>query len=409
MRPVRLTGGLAFLLALTLAVRAEPLTGEVVVMTRTEVRSGPSEAFYATSTLGPGDRVTIVTDKDVPWLASKPVPAGWLAIKPPRGSFSWVNKRFLQITGSTATVEGDTKVRIGSTLYGGMPNVEQVELKRSTGVFIVGKEQTDVDGIWVPIGPAPQEVRYIPANAVQAAPPVQTASTAPPPLAPVAGQNPTASATPPAPAAPEDPLWTQAQKAEQEGKRDEAERLYRELAHQTQNHDLRISCWNRIHHLRQSQVAAAPATSQALNPASSYYPQPAANIQPIPAPGYPNQPPPATVPPIRPASQYTYTPEIPVPTPAQTPQANYSPSPAPAVQPVIKTLKPGILRLSSQSVYNQPAFFLDTVDEVIYVTASPGLDLRPYLNTRVSLTGPVDYHPGYRRNHITVYQLIPVQ
>lgn len=409
MRPVRLIGGLAFFLALTPGVRSEPLTGEVVVTTRTQVRSGPSEAFYATSMLVPGDRVTIVTEKEVPWLAAKPVPAGWLAIKPPRGSFGWVNKRFLTITPNGAIVGGDTRVRIGSSLYGGLPNVEQVTLQKGLLVTVVDKEKTDVDGIWVPIAPATQEVRYIPANAVQAAPPVQTASTAPPPVAPVPGQNTAASTPPPAPAAPEDPLWVQAQKAEQEGKRDEAERLYRELAHQTQNHDLRISCWNRIHHLRQSQVAAVPANPQAPNPAASYYPQAAANIQPIPAPGYANQPPPATVPPIRPASQYTYTPEIPVPAPVQTPQANYSPGPTPAVQPVVKTLKPGILRVSSQSVYNQPAFFLDTVDEVLYVTASPGLDLRPYVNTRVSLTGPVDYHPGYRRNHITVYQLIPVQ
>lgn len=407
MRPERLIGGLAFLLALTLAVRAEPLTGEVVVTTRTQVRSGPSEAFYATSTLDPGDRVTVVTDKDVPWLTSKPVPAGWLAIKPPRGSFSWVNKRFLTVTSSGATVEGDTRVRIGSSLYGGMPNVEQVEAKRSTLVSIVGKEQTDVDGIWVPITPVPQEVRYIPASAVQAAPAVQTASTTPPPAS-VPGQNPTASAAPPPPAASPDPMWVQAEQAEHEGKRDEAERLYRELAHKTQNHDLRIACWNKIHQLHPNPVAAAPANPQVAGPASSYYPQPAANIQPIPAPGYPNQPPPATVPPIRPASQYTYTPEIPIPAPAQTPQANYSPSPAPAAQPAVRTLKPGILRVASQSVYNQPAFFLDTVDEVIYVTASPGLDLRPYVNARVSLTGPVDYHPGYRRNHITVWQLIPV-
>jgi hypothetical protein len=409
MRPVRLIGGLAFLLALTLGVRSEPLTGEVAVTTRTQVRSGPSEAFYATSMLVPGDRVTIVTEKEVPWLAAKPVPAGWLAIKPPRGSFSWVNKRFLTVTGGAATVEGDTRVRVGSSLYGGLPNVEQVTLQKGAIVTIVDKDKTDVDGIWVPIAPATQEVRYIPANAVQPAPAVQTASTAPPPVAPVPGQNATAPAPPPAPTAPEDPLWTQAKKAEQDGKRDEAERLYRQLAHQTQNHDLRIACWNQIHHLRQGQVAAAPANPQAPNPAASYYPQ-AANIQPIPAPGYTNQPPRATVPPIRPASQYTYTPEIPVPAPTQTPQANYSPSAAPPVQAPIKTLGPGILRVSSRSVYNQPGFFLDTGDgQPVYVTASPGLDLTRYVGSRVSLTGPVDYHPGYRRNHITVYQLIPVQ
>lgn len=403
MRPMRLIGGLTLFLALPLAVRAEPLTGEVMVTAPIQVRSGPSNAYYPTSKLAPGDRVTIVTGKEIPWLASKQPPAGWLAIKPPRGSLSWVNKRFLNITGSQAVVLGETTVRVGSSVYGGLPNVEQTKLQRGAIVTITGKEQQDVDGIWIPITPAPQEVRYIPADVVKAAPPVQTAATAAPPLAPLPGRDVTSSPPPaPPPATPDDPLWTQAKKAEQEGKQDEAERLYRQLAGQTPSHDLRIRCWNQIHFLHQSQVAAAP-----VNPAASYYPGPASTIQPIPAQGYPNQPPPATVPPIRPASQYTYTPEIPIPNPAQKPQANYSPNQAPAPQAPVRAFA-GTLLHSYRTVYGQPGFALDQDNgQLVYVTAALGLDLRPYIGHQVKLTGPVVYHPDYRKYSVTAIQVTP--
>ena len=118
--------------------------------------------------------------------------------------------------------------------------------------------------------------------------------------------------------------------------------------------------------------------------------------------------PPATVPPIRPASQYTYTPEIPVPTPVQTPQANYSPGAAPASQATVLSFV-GTLLQSSRTVYGQPGFGLDTGNgQLIYVTASPGLDLKPHIGHRVSLTGPVIYHPDYRKYHLTATQVTPV-
>ncbi len=412
MRPVRLIGSLALLLALTLPMRAEPPTGEAVITVRTEVRSGPSMAFYPTSTLVPGDRVTIVTAKEIPWLATKAPPPGWLAIRPPNGSFSWVNKRFLTISGNAATVESETSVRVGSSLYNGLPIVEQAKVTRGTPVIIAGKEQTDVDGIWVPITPVPQEVRYIPADAVKPAPPVQTASTTPPP-APVPGHDAAGAAPPPSPATPNDPLWTQAEKAEQEGKRDEARRLYQQLAGQTKNPDVRLACINRIQSLS-NPPATMPANPQALRPAASYYSQQTPGVPPIPAPGYPNQPPPASVPPIRPASQYTYTPEIPVPAAAQRPQANYSPGPTQSPQAAAQVrTKPGWLYHSyNTQVFGQPAFFFDMgPDQLMYAVASPGLDLSWYekRNVKVSLIGSVYYHLGWRKNYIVVTKVIPEQ
>src|SRR5262249_6829930 len=150
---------------------------------------------------------------------------GWLAIKPPRGSFSWINTRFVQKLGPFQwSVENEVPVPVyyGSQLVNAPPTVEAVRVPRGTIVVSIGEPQvtgmeskTGIDGKWLPIEPPPTEKRYIRAEAVQRVNFVQTASSkAGTPLpgsssgafAPVAAPYSVAAR----PAGSSDPLWLQA-------------------------------------------------------------------------------------------------------------------------------------------------------------------------------------------------------
>ena len=54
----------------------------------TYVRSGPGKNYYPTDKLARGDKVEVYRHD----------PGGWYAVRPPRGSFSWVPARLLQPT-----------------------------------------------------------------------------------------------------------------------------------------------------------------------------------------------------------------------------------------------------------------------------------------------------------------------
>ena len=398
MRATRIIGSLAWLLALGLPAPADPVPAEAVVIAPVEVRSGPSEKFYSTSRLNAGERVKVADEKVVPWLADKAPPAGWLAILPPPGSFSWVNQRFLTIHGQTAMVHEEAPVRVGSSLYNGPPEVEQVKLQRGLVVTIVGAKETSGDGIWWPIAPAPQEVRYIPANAVQAAAPVQTASSSAPPAA---GQKAAG------PDAPDDPLWAQAEQAKREGKLAEAHDLFMKLASQTKDHGLQVRCYNQMAYLKNTQPPAMP-TYVAGRPAAPGYPNAAADARIVPTPSYPYPQtvgtPPAS--PSRATSQYTYVPQRPGYAGGQG--AAWTGANGVAVPPP-QWKGPGRLVRSAVPVHGQPAYVLDMGggQPLVYVTAQPGVNLEPYVNRYVSLLGPVDYHMGYRKEHLTALQVVP--
>lgn len=141
--------------------------GEWTIVAEVEVRSGPSRDFPATSRLQRGDRIELVQEvKEQP---------GWLAIRPPQGSFSWIDAKQVtrqQAKSPIALVESDTavSVRFGSYATNKPLTVEATKLQKGTQVVIVGTEVTTDGGSWLPIQPAPQEVRYIPREAVGALP-----------------------------------------------------------------------------------------------------------------------------------------------------------------------------------------------------------------------------------------------
>ena len=78
---------------LALFVLIAPVAGQdsgnemVIVIPEVEVRSGPTLEYYPTSKLYYGSKVIVLRESKQP---------GWLAIKPPPGSFSWINAKFVK-------------------------------------------------------------------------------------------------------------------------------------------------------------------------------------------------------------------------------------------------------------------------------------------------------------------------
>src|SRR5262245_49929858 len=103
----------------------------VVTAPEAEVRSGAgnSPQLYPTNRLRKGEQVEVVQE----------MPGGWLAIKPPPGSFSWINTRFVQelLPGRglwVVNTHPDVRVpvRVGSELRTDPPTIEGARLARGT-------------------------------------------------------------------------------------------------------------------------------------------------------------------------------------------------------------------------------------------------------------------------------------
>lgn len=380
MRTARCWGSLAAAM-LWLCAAAQAETGpyeSTVTVAEIEVRSGPSSdpKFYPTSRLRQGDRVQVLKEEE----------GGWLAIKPPNGSFSWINTRFIELSAqqTSAQVLGDdVVVRIGSELVNTEPTVEaKVKLKRGTQVVVLDTRKVYTsDGGWLPIAPTPEEVRYIPANAVKPSAQVQTVQSSPPlaDAAPVA-IGPTSA----------EPLWQQAQQLEQAGRYADAADFYLQLASRTNDHDLQMRCYNRVHFLRQGMTTSVPPNYQAGRPNTAQYPNQDNRL--VPTPVYPTAQP-TTPPPSGPAtSQYVYRQDTPrIATPGPMTQAS----------------GPGRLRRASFFLDHKTTYVLESSQglPLMYVTAQPGVNLEPYVNRNVDLWGTMVYRGDVKTNYMTVQQV----
>ena len=92
------------------------------------VRSGPGENYYPTDKLKAGTEVEVYRHD----------PGGWFAIRPPKGSFSWVSADPLQLDGGNlATVTADLFVaRVGSRMSN-IRDVIQVHLHKGEVVEVL--------------------------------------------------------------------------------------------------------------------------------------------------------------------------------------------------------------------------------------------------------------------------------
>lgn len=348
MRTVHLLGGMLGLWALTWPARAaEPAAGEekVIALPEVEVRSGPSAspAFYATAKLHRGDKVQVLKDRAPQ--------AGWVAIKPPPGSFSWVNARLVRLINDYTgqVLAEDTPVLIGSALSNAPPSVRSPKpLARGTIVVILDKPLRASDGSrWYPIEPNPTEVRYIPASAVESEPAVAT----------VSAKEPTDI---------KDPTFLRAEQAEKAGDTALADRLYHQVAAETKDHNLQVLCANRLAALAKAGPAAGPP-GVALG-----QPQP-------------------------PTNQAT---------------ALYGKSQGNTPGTASQWSGPGWLVRGGFQIDGKPVYRLVDRDwqHVLYVVPQPGISLDPYLSRWVDLYGPVTYRSEtVRAYYMTAGYVRPVQ
>jgi uncharacterized protein YgiM (DUF1202 family) len=152
--------------AATFAAEIEPYEARVTVV-RAQVRSGPGDNFYPTDTLAQGETVEVYREQE----------GGWLAIRPPQHSFSWVFGRHLKIRddGLAEVDKADVDSRIGSR-FSNKRNAVQVQLRKGEVVEILGEEQVGSE-TWYRIAPPAGEFRWIHASDVKPRAPLAAADT----------------------------------------------------------------------------------------------------------------------------------------------------------------------------------------------------------------------------------------
>ncbi len=129
------------------------------------VRSGPGKNYYPTEKLARGEAVEVYRHD----------PGGWYAIRPPRGSFSWIPARLIRPTENRlGVVNGDRVVsRVGSR-FSDVRDVIQVRLDRGEEVEILEVKTLNNGGQseqWCKISPPSGEFRWVFGKFVDAQPP----------------------------------------------------------------------------------------------------------------------------------------------------------------------------------------------------------------------------------------------
>jgi hypothetical protein len=393
MRFATLLGCLAVAALLGLAEAA--WADDAVIEKETDARCGRGDGsmFYPTNHLKPGDRVRVLKEEE----------GGWLAILPPSGSFSWINKQLLyhpaDWPANTWTVNAlEAPVRVGSNLSPAPPTVIGLTLKRGALVTAIagGHEQVDQEGTWLPIDPPKGdfphcEVRYVRAETIQK---------------PAPGAGGVLTASPNVnPAAPGDAeaLYKQAIAAEKWNPQ-QAITLYDQGANSDANPDRRLQALNRANWLRENlknptasivpgvppggdlRMAAAPSESKVYPLASSPGPNPDVRLAPPQGSGAPT------------TNSWSAT-----PTAVRT-------SPAPAGPPTAGTeysSGPGWLQVSGRSAEGRKTYVMvsDKGVPFYYATGQPGVNLELYLKHRVELFGQAIYNGDLRANYMRVSRI----
>lgn len=359
-----------------------------VATAEAEVRSGPSldPKIYPTNKLHAGQQVEVLDQKE-----------DWVAIKPPPGSFSWINRAKVEPLGTQGVnfvVSGPagTKVPvlIGSAVNGSQrPTVESISLPRGAQVRATGGPLKDAEGEWLPIEPPEGEKRWMRRDTLSGLPALPTGNLVgggvkgpapgylvsglaqPKPMVatPVLGQPPAAR-------------WNQAVQAEGLGQPLEALRIYTEM---TQEYAINFPDWaraatNRAQVLRNQGFALTAPLTPTLT-ASTAQGQP--NCAPYPA----AQPGVALVP--VPNGGMTAAPAV----GGQAPGALMSRNPQngfPKLQ--------GYLRRSGRSLNNKPMYMLETPEgrPISYILPTTSIALDPWIDHRVEVSGGTYYYGELR-------------
>jgi hypothetical protein len=369
----------AIILFLVVDGHAQSGTTQTILVPEVEVRSGPSLAYYATTVLKQGDRVQPVE--------LEPKTTGWLAIRPTRMDFSWVDARFVEQRGATAIV----KAPEGALLWVGRRPVQQSPtvhardpVPQGTILSVADRPWTGPEGItWLPVAPYQTEVRYLPESAVKPASPVETTVAA----APAAAQT-TAAPRAPALSPRLEQLTDQAEKADRAGNFAEAIQLYQQVAHETPDESQRVRAANRAQYLQNQLAAMAPPTG-AL--AASF-----------PAPGSGQV-----------GSQYCYTPDRYSTAQSRSPANATLTAPA---TPAGQWYGPATIRRAPFDVDGRPTYRVEPRDLSKqmwwYATAGPGVNFEPYVdrpNAYVYAFGPMTYRTDIRIWYMNALRVEPAR
>jgi len=157
MRPLRLFLSLLSLICAASAAADEFPYSAYIAADNTEVVAGPGHRFYATDRLARGTKVEIYREEA----------SGWLAIRPPEGSFSWAPADFVERLDDDklGRVKQPTGAWVGTAVEHVPEHHQQVMLKAGELVQIVdeksvagkdGREQT-----WLKIAPPAGEYRWV--------------------------------------------------------------------------------------------------------------------------------------------------------------------------------------------------------------------------------------------------------
>jgi hypothetical protein len=390
MRYTSLLGTLALSLILPNSLFAADTPPDVrtVIVPSAQVWCGPStvDGLYPTNVLRQGDRVEVAHELE----------SGWLAIRPPAGSFSWINKRFVDnLKFATYVVNHEhnpVPVFIGSSLKTDRPNKIGVKLPRGAQVRMIGQGMTDNEGTWLPIEPPEGEVRYLRQDAV-AKPGVR-------PGAVVASSASAKPVTPP-PAPDGDTLWRDAEKAERTGRTADAIRLYRLAgdANLSVNPSRAEAAYRQAHWLEQAQAGANA-------PGSYYYPDRNARTAPA---GYTGSP--YSLPTYQSGNNVFQTIGG---APAGSPNGQLVSSqaaPAVASQPGELHYRGRLQLAHKERNEAQRQYYLWGPDGklIVYVTAGTGVDLSGYEGHTVELWGPVYFDSSNRRSLLVATQVRDMQ
>ncbi len=383
---------------------------------RVEVRAGPSTTYYATSTLGQGERIEIIGQR-----------YDYYEITPPPGSFSLVPAQSVtQTSAASGMVQSDTETIIGSTNHEAILICRGVKLPRGYLVQILDRTYVHSQGrseAMFKILPPKGESRFIPIAAVE--------GSFGPAIAPVGYVIPREIMQDLPPDLSQ--ALQQAEEAykhgQQTGHWHDALDKYTNLS-KSLHHSVKMLALNRLEFIKQQQTqpprpltgagSSMPrrefAVSGAGLPPGSWQPQgtlPRSSLPPVAS----------AAPSGRSGTTSSLTSMPPSPTDTTTPSTTSTqdrpsataPSGAPpaagSVPVVNRRGVAGYLRPGYRSDAGQPLYYLTNSSGMLitYVTPQIGVDLKPYLGRTVEVEGtPMIHRADLNGKHMSVRSIKPL-
>lgn len=157
MRPLHLYSLIAALSCAAIACADDFPYAAYICVEQAEIVAGPGHRFYATDRLPRGMKVDVYREE----------PSGWLAIRPPEGSFSWVPAEFVERLEdqNLAKVKEPTGAWVGTSVEHVSEYQQQVTLKAGEVVQVIAEKtaggSAGKERKWLKIAPPAGEYRWV--------------------------------------------------------------------------------------------------------------------------------------------------------------------------------------------------------------------------------------------------------